>query len=52
MFYIAPKIIGGRNAKTPVEGDGTRKLEEALQLTDVSAKTVGDDILITAYVKK
>lgn len=52
MFYIAPKIIGGRDAKTPVEGDGVRKLEEAFHLTDVSTETVGDDILITAYVKK
>lgn len=51
MFFIAPKIIGGANAKTPVEGKGIIRVEKALRIKDITATQVGCDILIEGYLK-
>ena len=34
-FFIAPKIVGGKEAKTPVAGIGILNLQEALALKDI-----------------
>jgi diaminohydroxyphosphoribosylaminopyrimidine deaminase/5-amino-6-(5-phosphoribosylamino)uracil reductase len=44
--FIAPKIIGGRDAKTPVEGEGCTRMAEALPLDRVQVERIGDDVLI------
>ena len=49
MTFIAPKFIGGKSARTPVEGRGFRLVGEAAPLYRVGHKAVGDDVLITAY---
>lgn len=48
--YIAPIIIGGREAPGPVGGDGVRSLSNAIRLRDVDAMRIGDDLWITGYV--
>ena len=48
--YIAPKLVGGASAKTPVGGRGFEKMEEAKRLKDVQTEQLGEDILITGYV--
>lgn len=50
MAFVAPKIIGGRQAKTPVEGDGIELMADAIQLTDKLVETIGEDILISGLV--
>jgi diaminohydroxyphosphoribosylaminopyrimidine deaminase/5-amino-6-(5-phosphoribosylamino)uracil reductase len=50
-WFIAPKLIGGKDAPSPVGGTGLSKMSEALALEDMELKTVGDDILISAYLK-
>ena len=52
QVYIAPKIIGGRDSRTPLEGDGIRHLADAFALRDLSAGKVGEDICLTGYVVK
>lgn len=52
MFFIAPKIVGGRDAVTAVEGEGAARMNDALPLENMRATPVGEDILIEAYVKK
>ena len=47
--YIAGKIIGGKDAKTPVSGEGAQVMAEAVQLRDLIAESIGDDIRITGY---
>lgn len=49
MTFIAPRIIGGASARTPVEGNGFSRVDDALTLYRMSNQTVGDDILVTAY---
>ncbi len=52
LFFIAPKIIGGRDAITAVEGEGAEKMCDAVLLERMRAIPVGEDILIEAYVSK
>jgi diaminohydroxyphosphoribosylaminopyrimidine deaminase/5-amino-6-(5-phosphoribosylamino)uracil reductase len=47
--FIALKIIGGRTSKTPVEGNGIQKLNDALNLKNLSVKYLKPDILIHGY---
>ncbi len=50
-FFVAPKIVGGRDAVTPVEGLGCDGLDEAVMLNDMRAVAMGADCLIEAYVR-
>jgi len=47
--YIAPRVIGGREAPGPVGGTGIEHLADAIRLRDVDVTRLGDDMLITAY---
>lgn len=48
--FVAPKLIGGKEAKTPVEGEGIARMSEAITLRQVKVETVGEDVLITGYI--
>ena len=50
--FVAPKIIGGKNALTPVEGAGVEKLSDAVQLENLTAEKIGTDILICGYLRR
>lgn len=52
MFFIAPKIIGGKEAVTAVDGMGSEYMSDAIALEHMRATPVGNDILIEAYVSK
>ncbi len=52
MTFIAPKIIGGREAKTPVEGAGFQAVGDSLKLFRLSHEEVGGDVLLTAYTSE
>ena len=49
-FFYAPKIVGGRDARKGIAGDGIRHIEEACRLGDVEWQTLGDDLLMTARI--
>jgi diaminohydroxyphosphoribosylaminopyrimidine deaminase / 5-amino-6-(5-phosphoribosylamino)uracil reductase len=49
-FFYAPKILGGRDARKAVAGEGARSLAEALALCDVEWRRLGPDLLLTARV--
>ena len=51
-FFIAPKIVGGKEAKTPVAGTGILNLQEALVLKDIQIEKLEEDILIIGRVDK
>lgn len=51
-FFIAPKIIGGKEAKTPVAGTGILNLQEAIALKDIQIEKLEEDILIIGRVDK
>ncbi len=49
MMFVAPKLIGGESAKTPVEGGGFNLAGEAMPLFRLSHQRIGEDVLIIAY---
>ena len=51
-IFIAPKILGGQNAKTSVGGPGFAKMADALALDIRSVERIGPDLLVHAYPKK
>ncbi|MDP9325153.1 MAG: bifunctional diaminohydroxyphosphoribosylaminopyrimidine deaminase/5-amino-6-(5-phosphoribosylamino)uracil reductase RibD, partial [Candidatus Dormibacteraeota bacterium] len=46
--FVAPRVLGGRAAPTPVDGAGFERLADALHLDFVSARRIGADILLEA----
>lgn len=51
MVFIAPKIIGGRDAKTLVEGEGIPVMKDAIKLKKVNFRKIGEDILVEGYLR-
>jgi diaminohydroxyphosphoribosylaminopyrimidine deaminase / 5-amino-6-(5-phosphoribosylamino)uracil reductase len=47
--FIAPKIIGGANAPSPVGELGLANMTEALHLTQVRWQAIGNDCLVEGY---
>lgn len=52
VAFVAPKIIGGKSARTPVEGEGVTLMSEAIELDEQIVETVGCDVMISGLVKK
>ncbi len=48
--FIAPKIIGGANAPTPIGALGLEKMTQAKSLTGLSITPVGVDVLLQGYL--
>ena len=48
--YIAPKLIGGREAKSPVGGEGFAALADALLLQNSTVVQLGKDFMIESEV--
>ncbi|HEY1719340.1 MAG TPA: bifunctional diaminohydroxyphosphoribosylaminopyrimidine deaminase/5-amino-6-(5-phosphoribosylamino)uracil reductase RibD [Verrucomicrobiae bacterium] len=49
-FFYAPKILGGRDSRKSVAGDGVANLTDAIQLRELEWKRVDEDLLMTALV--
>ena len=52
LAFIAPKIIGGAQTLTAVEGIGFEKLAEAVEIKDFTAEKIGEDFLLSGYVRR
>ena len=50
--YVAPKLIGGIQAKSPVEGPGIPYMADAQTLTDITITRLGEDVLIEGRIRK
>jgi diaminohydroxyphosphoribosylaminopyrimidine deaminase/5-amino-6-(5-phosphoribosylamino)uracil reductase len=52
VTFVAPKILGGKESPTPVGGKGIERIEEAILLSDLSARKIGNDLLLEGRIKK
>lgn len=52
QFYIAPKIIGGGNSKTPVGGSGIGELKDAYKIKELNTRMIDEDIFLECYIDK
>lgn len=48
--FIAPKLIMGKDAPSPVGGKGISLMKDAMELHNISVKNMDDDILIKGYL--
>ena len=51
-FFIAPRIIGGREAPNAIGGQGAERITDAIDLVDVEVSQHGGDYEITGYPKR
>ena len=49
VAFMAPVIIGGDSALSPVGGVGVERMAEALRLSDVQIETFGEDVAVTGW---
>lgn len=47
--FIAPTVVGGLSAPSPVAGKGIAAMSEALRLVRVKLESIGEDILVVGY---
>ena len=52
VTFVSPKIVGGKNSITPVEGEGIKKISKALKTKITRFEKIGEDILIISKVIK
>lgn len=50
LFFISPKIIGGKDAISSVMGRGISRVDKATKLKDIKLKRIGEDFLVEGYV--
>jgi len=50
IAFIAPIIIGGEEAKTPVVGKGVDKIVDSLRLERIRVERFGDELMVSGYV--
>ena len=50
VFFIAPKLIGGKAAPGPVGGEGIQYLSEAYTLRDLTVTPINGDFLFEGYL--
>lgn len=48
--FVAPILLGGRDAPGPIGGHGIEALADAVTLREVETERLGPDVLITGYV--
>lgn len=49
--FIAPMILGGKDARTPVEGSGQDSPSEAFRLVNGKVKAIGSDIFVEGDIE-
>ena len=52
MVFVAPILIGGKDAPGPLGGKGIRRLESAFKIKNMTVNQVGNDFLLEGYVQQ
>lgn len=47
--YVAPKLVGGATAATPMGGNGMARISDALSLVDFTASPSGEDVYLHGF---
>lgn len=51
MFFTAPKIAGGKDSKTSVDGTGVSLMKHAIKIEDLQCTKIGEDFLFEGTIK-
>ncbi|RDW19008.1 riboflavin biosynthesis protein RibD [Oceanobacillus arenosus] len=49
VLYMAPKLIGGSESPSFLEGTGIDKMQDAVELADITISPIGPDFKFTGY---
>jgi diaminohydroxyphosphoribosylaminopyrimidine deaminase / 5-amino-6-(5-phosphoribosylamino)uracil reductase len=52
VAFVAPRLVGGRNAPTPLGGAGVGRIAEGARLEHVQVERLGDDVVIDGLVAR
>ncbi len=50
MVFVAPKIIGGKDALTAIQGKGVAEITQGAQLDGIKTQTLGSDVMISGQL--
>lgn len=50
--FIAPKLVAGAAAKSPIEGSGVLKMADAVRLADLEITRFGEDLCMTGRIAR
>jgi diaminohydroxyphosphoribosylaminopyrimidine deaminase/5-amino-6-(5-phosphoribosylamino)uracil reductase len=51
-LFLAPVVLGGSNARDPLEGEGVERIAEATRALAMEVERIGDDVLISARLRE
>ena len=51
-LFIAPVVVGGSNARDPLEGEGVERIAEATRALALDVERVAEDVLISARLRE
>jgi len=51
-LFIAPVVVGGSNARDPLEGEGVEKIADATRALSMSVERIDEDVLISARLRE
>jgi diaminohydroxyphosphoribosylaminopyrimidine deaminase/5-amino-6-(5-phosphoribosylamino)uracil reductase len=52
MFFIAPMVLGGRDAIKAVAGNGFYRWQDSVALENLQVRRVGPDLMVTGKVRR
>jgi diaminohydroxyphosphoribosylaminopyrimidine deaminase/5-amino-6-(5-phosphoribosylamino)uracil reductase len=52
VMFIAPALMTGKDSLCSIGGFSPKKLAQAIKLTDVKTRFIGQDLMIEGYVQK
>jgi diaminohydroxyphosphoribosylaminopyrimidine deaminase/5-amino-6-(5-phosphoribosylamino)uracil reductase len=50
--FVAPKIVGGENARSPIDGEGVAEIAHAFELDNPQWQQVGPDLYLSGRIRK
>ena len=51
LFFVSPKIVGGKEAVSSVMGRGVERMDKAIKLKKIKLRRFGEDMLVEAYIR-
>jgi diaminohydroxyphosphoribosylaminopyrimidine deaminase / 5-amino-6-(5-phosphoribosylamino)uracil reductase len=51
-FFVAPVVVGGSNARDPLEGEGIERIAEATRALTLDCAKVAGDVLLSARLRE
>jgi len=52
VWFVAPKLIGGKASPGPVGGAGVTTMDQAVKLSRIRVEQVGEDFMFAGYIDK